>query len=288
MYAGIISKLNNVRPHMNANNLNLATVCGYTVIISKDYEEGVLGCFFPSDGQLSPPMCFNNNLYRHRELNINPEKGGFFEDNRRVKAIKIRGVISEGFWVPVESLKWAGDISFKEGYQVTEIGGNPICNKYVTPETHNSINRPKQKSERKIKLSEMFADFKTHWDVGQVRYMVNMIPKGALLYISEKCHGCVDKDTLIDTKERGKVRIQEIVDNKEKFHVKTLNTKTNKIEYEEIGDWYFYANDDDWYEIELEDGRKLEITGNNPVWLPEEGKYVRVDELTGKETLLVD
>lgn len=46
--------------------------------------------------------------------------------------------------------------------------------------------------------------------------------------------------------------------------------------------------DGEWYEIELEDGRKITITGNNPVWIPELNAYRRVDELNGDEFLLID
>jgi len=191
-YSGIIAKLNNVRPHDNADKLNLATVCGFTVITSKDYTEGQLGCFFPSDGQLSHQMCHENNLYRHREANKDVTKAGFFEDNRRVRAIKIRGIISDGFWIPVEGLSWAGNEELKEGQTVTKINGLPICNKYVTPATEKSANKDpqgKDKKSKKQKLSEMFKEFKTHWDVNQLRYCINSIPKGSIISISEKIHG---------------------------------------------------------------------------------------------------
>ena len=50
----------------------------------------------------------------------------------------------------------------------------------------------------------------------------------------------------------------------------------------------FVLEDGEWYEIELEDGRKITITGNNPVWIPELNAYRRVDELNGDEFLLID
>lgn len=49
-----------------------------------------------------------NNLFRHNEFNANKEASpGFFEDNGRVKPIKLQGVPSEGFIMPIDSLyKW--------------------------------------------------------------------------------------------------------------------------------------------------------------------------------------
>jgi intein/homing endonuclease len=47
-------------------------------------------------------------------------------------------------------------------------------------------------------------------------------------------------------------------------------------------------NTHQWYEIELEDGRKIKITGNHNVFIPEIECYRRVDELTGDEEFLID
>ena len=60
------------------------------------------------------------------------------------------------------------------------------------------------------------------------------------------------------------------------------------IVYVSIDDYYLLKNDGEWYEVELEDGRKLLITGNNPVWMPELNCYRRTDELKIGDTLLID
>jgi hypothetical protein len=63
---------------------------GLQALVSKDYKEGDLYVIFPAEVQLSHEFCSNNNLYRHSELNANPEAKGYIEDNRRVKAVKLR------------------------------------------------------------------------------------------------------------------------------------------------------------------------------------------------------
>ena len=48
--------------------------------------------------EINSQLLAYGNLYRHTEKNNKPEaKAGFFEDNGRVKAIKLRGIVSEGF-----------------------------------------------------------------------------------------------------------------------------------------------------------------------------------------------
>ena len=122
MYKAIITPIVNIRNHPNGDYINLGTASGYQVIIGKDTKEGVLGVFFPTDGQLSHEMCVNNSLY-----STNPKTGkkmgGFFGKNRKVRAQRFRGEISEGFWMPLSGLIWTGiDLSkLEKDYEFTEL-----------------------------------------------------------------------------------------------------------------------------------------------------------------------
>ena len=102
MYKGTVLRIKNVRPHPNADRVKLATCHGNQVVVGLEVEEGHIGVYFPCDGQLSDEFCRANNLYREASLNKFPEdKGGMFDSNRRVRAQKFRGEISDGFWVPL-------------------------------------------------------------------------------------------------------------------------------------------------------------------------------------------
>jgi len=192
-YEAIVCKAVNIRPHPNADRINLATASGYQVVVSKSVKEGTLGIFFPSDGQLSVQMCHENNLYRYTKLNKNPDtKGGFFEDNRRVRTQKMRGSISEGFWADLSILTFTGcNLSkLKEGDMLTELCGIPICNKYHTKATRNAMNRKKDKKSKKgVKIKDQVPTFLEPWDTKKLRMMIGSIPEGALVSISQKCHG---------------------------------------------------------------------------------------------------
>ena len=52
-YNAVVTRLSNVRPHSNADKVQLATCHGNQVVIGLDSLEGHLGVYFPSDGQLS-------------------------------------------------------------------------------------------------------------------------------------------------------------------------------------------------------------------------------------------
>ena len=86
------------------DNVVAAMIFGNSVIVGKDTPEGEVGLFFPVETQLSHEFLSKNNLYRHQELNADQEKKGYFEDSRRIRAVKFRGYPSEGFFIPIESL----------------------------------------------------------------------------------------------------------------------------------------------------------------------------------------
>ena len=115
----------------NLDNLIGVSIFGFEVIVSKD-SPSQLGVFFSAETQLSDEFCYNNNLYRHGNLNINPDEKGYLEDNRRVKAIKFKGNTSNGLFMPLSSLSWTGvDISLlKESDEFDMLNGKEICKKY--------------------------------------------------------------------------------------------------------------------------------------------------------------
>lgn len=189
-YKAIITSIVNLRPHPNASRIQLGTAAGYQVVIDLNTQEKELGLFFPTDGKLSPEFLRNNNLYRHKELNSNPEKAGFFEDNGKIRTQKFRKERSEGFWVPLETLAWTGvNLStLKKGLLFDEINGHKICEKYYTPATLRAMHG-KQRRGYKKRLKEEFPSFKEHYDTEQLRFYAEYIPEGAICWISEKCHG---------------------------------------------------------------------------------------------------
>lgn len=109
---------------------------------------------------------------------------------------------------------------------------------------------------------------------------------------SRKLDGCVSGDTLISVEGGKSLPIKTIVENKMDIKVLTYNTETNKTEYKPIKN--HMKNMDDvneqthqWFELELEDGRKLKVTGNHKIYLPELQCWRRVDELTENDMLLI-
>jgi hypothetical protein len=187
-YTAIVTKLTNVRPHPNADRVLLATCNGNQVVVGLDCVEGTHGIYFASDGQLSHEFCRANNLYREKTMNKLPEeKGGMFDANRRVRAQRFRGEISDGFWVPLSHLSFiTSNYCFTEGFEFDSVEGIPICSKYVNPATEKVARENATKKAKNAKTSVMF---KEHFDTAHFGKYLNVFDKGQLIHITEKLHG---------------------------------------------------------------------------------------------------
>ena len=182
----IVVKINKIVPHPNADRIQLAKLFGTQVIVSNDVKEGDILIYVDSNVKMSPEFLQHNNLYRHPELNDDNTKSGFFEDNGRVKMIKIRGEYSDGFLFPFEYLQWAGLVEeLSVGTEFDTINGHKICEKYVPKvRQKGDSNRPKL-SLKKLTVPM----FKEHWDTDQFMRSKHLIPANTVCYLEEEVHG---------------------------------------------------------------------------------------------------
>lgn len=273
----------NVQPHPNADRLQLGYCFGNQLIVGLDTHDGDLGVFFPTETQISKEFAVANDLIRRKDEN-GKIAGGMFDDNRKVRCQKFRGEKSEGFFAPLSYFHTLGiDTSkFKEGDCFDSLNGIPICKKFYSQKTRNAISG--NKKEKKRGETEFF---KCHFDTPQFRMNLKEFKKGDLITISSKLHGCAHKGTLISTLESGDLTLGEIVNQRLKVKVKAYDHDIDEIVYTDIDEYFFRENDGEWYEIELEDGRTIKITSNNPVYLPELKTYRQVKDLRIGDELLI-
>lgn len=175
----IIVRLSNVRPHSNADMLKLATVYGCQIIVGLDSEEGDLGIYFPVGVRLSEEFAAKNDLIRRKDDDGN-NAGGMFDANCRVRAQKFRGENSDGFWTPVESLKYIG-VKPTEGDCFDTLNGKEICRKYVPKRNPGASGKRAKRG-----TTTMFAK---HFDTAQLRMNWNLIHESDLVVITLKVHG---------------------------------------------------------------------------------------------------
>ena len=135
-YVGYVTKLNNFRPHPNADKLQLAEAFGNTVCVPLDYTPDTLGVYFPCDGQLSVEFCEKNNLVRKKDDAGNNIGGYMDPDKRNVTAIRLRGEKSDGLFMPIACLNYCyidfnAGLYLKVGDTIDVVNGHDICQKYI-------------------------------------------------------------------------------------------------------------------------------------------------------------
>lgn len=110
---------------------------------------------------------------------------------------------------------------------------------------------------------------------------------GKEVVITEKLDGenCLDGDTLVKT-SIGDIPIKTICEEKMQVNVLTYNINTNIYEYEPIANWFIADKNQQWFEIELENGSKLKATENHFIWVKNKNQYVRIKDLEEGDDLL--
>ena len=164
-YLSKIVNITTFRKHSDpeVNKLKCCTIDGFNIITGIDSQPG-LYVYFPALSCINGDFLSYANLYRHKELNKDPEQSGMFDDNGRVKAIKLRGEISEGFILPITVLEnYVVSVTNKELGNVKEgIEFDAVQEGVIKEHIHLRINQEKSRrryqrdSTRSLRLSSDF------------------------------------------------------------------------------------------------------------------------------------
>ena len=201
-YLAKIVRINSFKPHTDpeVTRLKACIVDGFNILCGIDSEPG-LYVYFPTACCLNPDFLRYANLYRHKELNADPEQSGMFEDNGRVKAIRLRGELSEGFILPVVTLEnWITSVTNQSveiientEFDIVEHEGKTFwINKKYIPKNTNTFGTSSRTREGKQPkgLDKLVEDqFRFHYDTVLVKKCPKVIQPNDIIHISSKWHG---------------------------------------------------------------------------------------------------
>lgn len=188
-YAAQIVRIPKVVTLERLDNLVGVPVLGGQALVSKgEYSEGNLAIAFGPETQLSHEFVAANSLYRHQELNADPGKAGYLEDNRIIRAIRLRGHKSNVLLMPLSSLYRLMPLGGTpvEGTNFDHVSGVEICRKYEVPVKAGT--RGATKIEKAFKRVEE-AVFPKHLETDQFARNSHTIPIGRELIVTQKLHG---------------------------------------------------------------------------------------------------
>lgn len=200
-YLAKVIDITNFLPHPNADRMKIAQVGGYKVCVGIDEPAGRY-VYFPVNSEINPNLLSYCNLYRHTEKNANTEKAGFFNDNGRVTAIKLRGFPSEGFLLPYEQLEnfiadtlnlKLSNVENNTDFDVAVEGNKElwICKKYIVVHHISQGQSNSNKRQKKIARFNKVIDtqFHFHYDTVRIQNDKWAIIPNDLISITEKIHG---------------------------------------------------------------------------------------------------
>lgn len=203
-YLAKIVKIENFHKHSDPEVTKLKCCCidGFNIITGIDSEPG-LYVYFPTACCINPKFLSYANLYRHGELNVDQTKTGMFEDNGRVKAIRLRGELSEGFIIPIVVLEnWVMstvnvELKVEEGTEFDSIehdGKTFWVNKKYIPKNTRTSGAPGSGNSGKGKqpkgLDKIIENqFRFHYDTVLIKKCPHVLHPSDLISITSKVHG---------------------------------------------------------------------------------------------------
>ena len=191
-YACSVVEIKDLFPIEGADAIVRTVVNGNNVVVPKSTQVGSKMLYFVSGTKLSEDYCRRNNLYDRAEENENTEKKGFISfKQKRVKAIKLRGIISDGMLMPLDSLYTftKGAALLQVGNEFTNIDGISICEKYIVPVKES--NQGGQKTPKANRLKDLLLDtqFRFHHETEHFVKHQNKFKQETEVVITRKLHG---------------------------------------------------------------------------------------------------
>ena len=211
MHCGYVVKVEKLRPHNNADRLQIATFFGNDTCVGLDVKIGDMGIYFPTDLQLSVDYCEVNNLVRKKD-DAGNNIGGYLDPNKRnIKAIGLRGEKSDGMFISLESLAFTGvDINdFNVGDTIDIVNGIEICCKYI-PKRPNKTAGPagNRSRKKKVPVAPLFAE---HADTEQLAYNLSTFNPKDQIEITLKIHGTSGRTGYLPVLKKMKRSLLDII-----------------------------------------------------------------------------
>ena len=200
MHCGYVVKVENLRPHGNADRLQIATFFGNDTCVGLNTVLGEIGIYFPTDLQLSVEYCDANNLVRKKDENGN-NIGGYMDPNKRnVTAVRLRGERSDGLYMPLSSLEFTG-VNIEElgvGDTIDIVNGVEICRKYI-PRGNKRVGKPNDGNRTRKKKVPVAPLFSEHADTEQLAYNLGVFRPSDQVEVTLKMHGTSQRTGYLPT-----------------------------------------------------------------------------------------
>lgn len=199
-YLARIVRLPETVIHPNADKLLLTTIQAQNIIVGKDVIPGQLYILFQLETKINSEFLSYINGFSDPELNRDKTKRGFFSrSSGRVKACKLRGILSEGYLHPLNDFNdWLKSKNIK--YIVSDkdldkdfdsVGDLLFVEKYINQETLRKSNLANKVKGGKVKRESRLVEkqFRLSPDYRHLKREINTINPDDFIDLTSKWHG---------------------------------------------------------------------------------------------------
>lgn len=270
-----VVRINAIEPIEGADAIELAVIGDYRSVIRKgQYQLGDLAVYIPEQAILPDELI--------KELGLEGKLAG--SGHNRVKAVKLRGMLSQGILYPIvydapsasHTLKCEdGCYTFvKEGDNVADDLGivkwDPPIPTHLSGEVYNA--------GRELTVA---------YDIENFKKFPATLVEGEDVAMTEKLHGCLTGDSLVMLPNGEEVSIATIVDGESVTHVLSFDVCTQTFITKPITGRMVRPNAEHkrWVKITLDNGRTLTLTEDHPVYSRDRQSYVPAGELVENEDI---
>jgi hypothetical protein len=179
-YAARIIEVKNLVDLDGLDNLKGIPIDGFNALVQKDVNVGDILVVFPAESQIEDWFLKKYNLYRHSDLNFDPNQTGYIEDNRRVRAIKLRGHHSNALALDAA---YVGATRADVGTLFDTVDGVLLSKKYELPLKGS----PTQKGQRTSTFAKI--NLPEHIDTENYWRNSDKIGPDEFVTVTQKVHG---------------------------------------------------------------------------------------------------
>lgn len=171
-YAAQVIEVKSLITYPTLDNLRGVQINGMTALVPATTEPGTRMLAIPAGAQLSDKFARAHNLMR--------DQGGYIEDNRRVRAIRLRGV-------PSNILTVAAPEGVEVGTLLDTLDGELICWKYEPPVKVSTNRSAQQQAKVWKRVDTKFLP--EHLDTTNWYRNESLVPDDAVFTVTQKLHG---------------------------------------------------------------------------------------------------
>lgn len=282
-----------IHEHPNADAIEIAQVRGYQSIVKKgQFKTGDLAVYIPEQSVVPPWVLRRLGMWDEEK-----GKGGLAgSKGDRVKAIKLRQVLSQGLLLPLNnrynpdeadsSKEFYWSLSDKNGLTetVVELGQDVTdildVTKYEPPVPVHMSGEVVNVHGKTLKYD--IENIKNYPAVAQALQTF-----GIKCSITEKLHGCVHRDTMITLVDGTRKSIHEIVNNKNITEILSYDIKNDNFIPRKITGKMVRANTEKkkWMILTMENGESLRITEDHPVFSKDRNKFISAKDIKMGENI---